>query len=243
MKNRAYTTTAAACVVALALAAPSSGGQVKLEMAGGTVTLEARDATVREILAEWSRVGKTRVLNGESLNSEPLTLQLKGVPEREALEILLRSIAGFVAAPRAAGQLSASLFDRIVLMPAPRPAAAPAQAAAQPGRQQPPMFSRPQPPPPPDNAVDDQDEPLPNGQMPLPGQMSGAPQPGVATPMPYRNPQQGAGANPQGTAGNPYVNPNPATSGAATPGAPTATPSAQTPGVPTAPPPTPNPIK
>ena len=43
------------------------------------------------------------------------------MPEQQALDILLRSLSGYVAAPRAAAAAGVSRFDRIVVMPAVAP--------------------------------------------------------------------------------------------------------------------------
>jgi hypothetical protein len=91
--------------------------QVRLTLDNGLVTLEATNASPAAILQEWARVGGTKVVDGEKLNSPPVTLRLEGVPERQALDIVLRSAAGYVAAPRAAAAAGASQFDRIVVMP------------------------------------------------------------------------------------------------------------------------------
>lgn len=117
-------TTAAA----LALSAATASAEVRLTMNNGQVSIVAKNATVAQILAEWARVGQTRIVNGERLAGAPLTLELTDVPEQQALEILLRNASGFVLAPRAAVTAAPSRFDRILIVPtssAPRPAAAP----------------------------------------------------------------------------------------------------------------------
>jgi hypothetical protein len=85
--------------------------------------------TVRQILTEWARVGQTKIVNVERIPGGPITLELRDVPEQEALEVLLRSVSGYMAAPRATVVANASAFDRIIVMPtsvAPRaPAGAP----------------------------------------------------------------------------------------------------------------------
>lgn len=246
--------TVAAAYIVLGLALPSYTGEVALQIRDGLVTLDTKDATIREIFAEWARVGQTRIVNAERVPGAPMTLHLEGVPERQALEVVLRSIAGFVAAPRAVAQTSASLYDRIMLLPAPRPAVVPASgnAAASPMPSQP-QFQRSIPPPPP-IVADDQDDELPAVQMPVPGQPGGAPQPGMMVPMPQA-PYGRAGGSPlypnQGGynpgAGVPYpYNPNGPVPGAAgqQQTAPPTPQSASRPGMPTAlPPPPTNPIK
>jgi len=107
-------------VFALAAAAPADA-QVAVSMHDGLVTVDASNSTVRQILAEWAKVGQTRIVNGEGMSGGPVTLQLTNVPEEEALGILLRSAAGYLAVPRALAVANASHFDRIVVMPTSAP--------------------------------------------------------------------------------------------------------------------------
>ena len=93
--------TSAAILSGLLLAPLSTAqAEVHLIIRDGHVDLDARDATVRQILTEWARVGQTRVVNGDGITGGPVTLQLSNVPEAEALEILLRSVSGYMTAPR-----------------------------------------------------------------------------------------------------------------------------------------------
>jgi len=116
-----------------ALAGPAHAQQtVKLQFDGGQVTLSAQNAPVRTILAEWAKLGGATIINGDRVAGPPVTLELAGVPERQALDIVLRSVAGYIVAPRPAGSTGASAFDRIMILPtsvAPR-TPAPAAAAA-----------------------------------------------------------------------------------------------------------------
>ena len=174
---------------ALAFLQSTASADVKLMIQNGRVSLVAKDATVRQILTEWARVGQTQVVNVEKIPGGPQTIELTNVPEAEALDILLRSVTGFIVAPRTTpADATASQFDRIFVMPTaavPRPpvtAAAPA----------PPTFA-PQPMP----ADDDVDDERP--QPPVAVQPGGArgpvfnqfPQPQVV------NPQGAPGAAPQ----------------------------------------------
>jgi len=116
------------------LMAGSAGAQqgVKLQFDSGQVTLSAQNAPVRAILQEWARLGGATIVNGDRVTGPPVTLELTGVPERQALDIVLRSVAGYIVAPRPAGSKGASTFDRIVILAtsvAPR-APAPAAGAA-----------------------------------------------------------------------------------------------------------------
>src|SRR5512144_2619043 len=99
---RSISRAATATLLAVALGSPCWAGQVKLEIRGGLVTLSAKDASVREILSEWSRVGDTRIVNAERVPGGTVNIELNGVPEAKALDIVLRSVAGYVAAPRSA---------------------------------------------------------------------------------------------------------------------------------------------
>ena len=98
-------------------ASPVSADPLQLSIQNGIVTLDAQEVTVRQILAEWARVGKTRIVNGERLSGGPITLKLAGVPEKQALEIVLRTVPGYMAMPRDTFVADASRYDRILIMP------------------------------------------------------------------------------------------------------------------------------
>jgi hypothetical protein len=97
------------------------GPRVQLTIRDGRVWLTTDGATAGEILAEWARVGQTTIVNGERVPSGPLTLQLDGALEADALDIVLRSAGGFVAIDReAASQIarpSLSRYARVVVVP------------------------------------------------------------------------------------------------------------------------------
>lgn len=111
------TFTIGVATLAACFAAAPSRAEVQLAIHDGRVSLTARDATVQQILAEWARVGQTRVVNLERVPGGPMTLQLIDVPEQQALEIVLRLVSGYLAAPRATFLTNASRFDRIIVMP------------------------------------------------------------------------------------------------------------------------------
>jgi hypothetical protein len=201
---------AVAAAVTLAVSSAASA-DVRLTIQNGRVSLVAKDATVRQILTEWARVGQTKIVNVEKIPGGPQTIELTNVSEAEALEILLRSISGYIAAPRTAGPATASQFDSIVLMPttaAPRPAVAPAAASMSQ-----PVFQQPQPIPPVDDDVDDerpqQPTPMPAAagaqrgpifnQFPPPqviNPQTGQPMPQVGVAQPF-NPGQPMQGQPQ----------------------------------------------
>jgi hypothetical protein len=107
-----------AVVFAFLLSPAEAQQNLKLEISGGRVNLDATSVPARQILAEWSRVGGTKVVGAEKVTGMPLTLKLVNTPERQALDIILRNAAGYMAAPRAASAApGASLYDRILILP------------------------------------------------------------------------------------------------------------------------------
>ncbi|HVZ20961.1 MAG TPA: hypothetical protein VG871_07860 [Vicinamibacterales bacterium] len=105
---------------------PASAQSLKLAFHNGHVDLSAQNVPVRTILAEWSRVGGTRIVNGERVGGLPLTLQLNDVPERTAIEILLRSVSGYMVGPRLTPAAGLSAFQSILIVPTSSPAPPPA---------------------------------------------------------------------------------------------------------------------
>ena len=116
-----------AALLVAAASLPARAQTVKVEFLMGKVNLVAQDASLRAILNEWSRVGGTQVVNPERLTGGPVTLELIGVPERQALDILMREVGGYILGPRAALVAGVSSFDRLVVVAAvagrPQPAA------------------------------------------------------------------------------------------------------------------------
>ena len=139
--------------MAWGIASPVSAGELKLTMQDGRVTLIADNVPLRQILQEWARVGQTRIVNGDKLSGPAMTLQLVDTPEKEALDILLRSASGYIAAPRPVMVANAALYDRITIMATSRAPAASAAINSAPTFQRPPI------------TADDNDEPI-NVQMP-----------------------------------------------------------------------------
>lgn len=200
-----FRTVSACSLVAVLLTTASVSAQsLSLAIKDGLVNLDANGATVRQILDEWARVGGTRVVNGERITGAPVTLKLEGVPERQALEIILRSVAGYMAAPRSASAApGASVYDRIVVLPTSTPPAGATAAANNPqNRGQSPRFVPPRP-------TDDQDDdtaaeapevdPGSVFTFPQPGQFPGvngfgqavqAPAPAPGNPFAPTQPQQ-----------------------------------------------------
>ena len=103
---------------ALCLSGPvTARADVTVSLADGRATIVARNATLRQVLAEWARVGGTRIVNLERVAGAPDSFELRNVPEAKALATLLRSVAGYIAAPRPATSHGASVYDRILILP------------------------------------------------------------------------------------------------------------------------------
>ena len=172
---------------ALAFPMNASAGELKLSMKDGLVTLTAQDVPLSMIMAEWAKVGQTRVVNGEKILT-PVSLQLVDVPERKALDIVLRSASGYMLAERPSHLANASVFDRILILPTSRP-----PANTGPVNSAPPPFMNNAPRPIPAQPMPDMDDDpavnnQPPGAAPLP--------PGVnpnAPPMPQMQPGQPGG--------------------------------------------------
>ena len=112
MKQLLFALLLVSCV-----AAPARGAGLHLTIQDGKVTLDAQDVTIRQILTEWARVGKTRIVNVERVSGGPVTLKFDALPEKQALDIILRAVPGYVAAPRETLVANASLYEAILVMP------------------------------------------------------------------------------------------------------------------------------
>ena len=212
------------------LTGTAAAGELTVQIANGRATVIAREVPLRQILAEWARVGNTRVVNGEKLMGGPITLELIDIPEKQALDILLRSAAGYMAAPRPEHLTGASQFDRVIILASSQPPAAAPAGPPQPFNNRPAMLQVPRQPPP-EEEDDDDGEPGDQGPMPPPGMMPpGGPFPGgqqrvdhegqepaqpITSPRPGMLPQQ-----PQPTPGRPFTpgQPMQVPPGAAAPG-------------------------
>ena len=144
-------------VVMAWLAVPAARADIQLSIRDGRVVLVANNATIADIIVEWAKVGHVKIVNADKIPRDVVTLELRNVSERQALDILLRSTSGFIAALRAEDDPNASLFDRIVIMPpsvAPPPPAVNASAPPQYPRTPSPAADMPKPAPAPVQAAD-----------------------------------------------------------------------------------------
>jgi len=130
--------------LAVSLAASIASAEVRVTMQqGGRVSIVAKDATVRQILTEWARVGQTKIVNVDRIPGGPITLELTNVPESQALDVLLRALSGYITAMRPVETDNLSQFDRIIIMPtlaSARPG--PSSAPPPPVFQQSPQFNQ-----------------------------------------------------------------------------------------------------
>ena len=113
--------TALASLVLAPVAPMAWASELELSMNNGRVTILAQDVSVKDILAEWGRVGNTTIVDADQLEEQRLTLELVGVPEAQALRTLLRTASGYMAAPRAVTADGVSRFDRILIMATTKP--------------------------------------------------------------------------------------------------------------------------
>jgi hypothetical protein len=105
-------------VFALATVPAFAQGSLTLDIQDGRVNMDATSVPARQILAEWARIGGTKIVGADEITGAPLTLKFENIPEQQALDIILRNVAGYMAAPRrAAAEPGASAYDRIVILP------------------------------------------------------------------------------------------------------------------------------
>ena len=200
-------------------ASQSMAAGLTVSIREGLVSIDAQDVTIRQILTEWARVGKTRIINVERIPGGPITLKLENLPEKQALDIILRSIPGYMAVPRATFVADASIYDSILIMPTTTAVAAQRPPSPPPGFSGAPTFtqlrqgpSAPMTPgvlPEPPNAQDPSDDPAiaaaaAAGLVPIPATNPGAtisaaplmPPGGANQPQTSQPPGVGAPTNP-----------------------------------------------
>ena len=198
----------ALAVVALSassVTAQTAAPGVSLVIRDGKVTLKAEQASLRQILAEWERQGQVKVVGADKLAGAPVTLNLVDVPEKQALEIVMRGVPGFMAIDRVAqaeAPAGPSRYDRLVVMArasTPVPAAATAAATS-------PSRGMPSPAQPPAGFQQTMPEPMPQAFAPPAGDD------GMVAAGPDRNDvdqfqqQQGEPPMPDAPVASPYPN-------------------------------------
>ena len=209
-------TTLLILAVTCTLAAPAAAQQLTVAFNDGLVTIDAASVPVRTILNEWAKQGGTKVVGVERITGAPLTVKLVDVPEAKALDVILRSVAGYMAAPRSTGT-GPSMYDRILVMatsstPAPAASARPTPPQPNPAFNGTQRFVPPQRQPSDD---DDQPEDDPTPPNPPVFTFPGAPGPGGQPSFPNTNGQnfpqqmQPMIINPATGQQQPQINPGP----------------------------------
>jgi len=98
----------------------------------GLVTLVADKVSLRDILAEWTRLGGSRFINAERLPATPLSLPVRfeNEPETAVLAALLRSASGYIVSPRLEGQPGTSRIGAVYIVATSTATAAPVNTFA-----------------------------------------------------------------------------------------------------------------
>jgi len=117
MKNKVLLVSLATLCF-LALSQTATAQRLTLRLDDGAVTLHAANVTVDEILARWSKTTGLKVISQNGHGSDvPVTLDLSGVTEREALRLVLRDLSGYIMGEARDPQTGAVRIDRLVILP------------------------------------------------------------------------------------------------------------------------------
>ena len=181
------------------VAAPAGAQAVKIEFHDGKVNLTAQNASLRNVLTEWARLGGTQVVNADRVAGPPLTLELTNVPETQALDIILRGTAGYIAGARPGTTPvgTKSALDRILVIPT---AGTAGPVGARPVAAPPPFVSAA----PQFRQVDPDDDPVsdtpPDDDPPNRGRALPVPRPGPGqVPQPVQQPDEDQPQQPTNT--------------------------------------------
>ena len=104
--------------------APAASTERKLDLSfnNGRVTLVAKNVTLQEILAEWTRKGSCPFPGADKIVGGKLPpLQYENQPELTVLQSLLRSLSGYIPFPRKVGNPGASMFEAVQVLASSRP--------------------------------------------------------------------------------------------------------------------------
>lgn len=114
---------AAAAVPATATAQSAAPGRaLELSFNGGRATLVASGVTIPQIMAEWERKGGSKITNADKITGGLVSYEFHDVPEVVVLQSLLRTAAGYIAAPRRpGGPTGPSSIEQVVILATSRP--------------------------------------------------------------------------------------------------------------------------
>jgi hypothetical protein len=121
LRRRAVTVATVVAAAALCLGASvatDARQSVKIAFGEGRVSLVAEEALVSDVLAEWSRVGKTEIVGAELVEKRRVTVVLEDVSEGEAIEAMLGKAFGFVEMAKSI-EPGLSSISRLVIGKAP----------------------------------------------------------------------------------------------------------------------------
>jgi hypothetical protein len=92
--------------------------ELTLRVENGLVTLVAADVSIAQVLERWSTITGLKVISMDGKAAElRVSLQLTGVPERQALASLLRDISGYVMGEQRDPQSGIARIDRLMILP------------------------------------------------------------------------------------------------------------------------------
>ena len=122
-------------VLGLLVAGDAAAQKLSLRIDKGLVTLDADNVTVDEVLARWVDTTGLNLISKSGQGSDiPVSLRLEGVPERQALAMVLRDLSGYIMGERRDPLTGIVTIDRLMILPqsAAQPNAVPAVAPRRP---------------------------------------------------------------------------------------------------------------
>jgi hypothetical protein len=116
MRTRLIVVSAVA--VSLLAAEHAIAQELDLKISNGVVQLNANNVTVDEILARWTATTGLLVTSKSGRGSDiPVTLQLSGASERDALATILRDLSGYIMGERRDPRTGVVTIDRLLILP------------------------------------------------------------------------------------------------------------------------------
>jgi hypothetical protein len=122
-------------VLGLLVAGDAAAQKLSLRIDKGLVTLDADNVTVDEVLARWVDTTGLNLISKSGQGSDiPVSLRLEGVPEGQALAMVLRDLSGYIMGERRDPLTGIVTIDRLMILPqsAAQPNAGPAVAPRRP---------------------------------------------------------------------------------------------------------------
>lgn len=100
-------------------AVPAGSRSLVVSCDKGRMTIVADSVALRTIIQEWARVGGVRLVNPQYVSLVPVSVDLRNLPEGEALEVLLRALPGYMLQQRSTESGGASVFEKLAVMAPP----------------------------------------------------------------------------------------------------------------------------